>query len=177
MTLPTLSTERLLLRERSLGDIPAYLQMDADPQVMRYVGDGRVPDPAVNGERMKQRIAAGSEDGLGVWSVFERNRPAQFLGCVMLSPVARLERIELAYRYRRQAWGQGIAAEAGASCLDYGLGTLKLSEIVALAYRENLRSQRVIAKLGFAPSGNFLADGVDLLLYRLEGKTHLARSG
>lgn len=175
MTLPTLTTERLLLRERSLGDIPAYLQMDADPQVMRYVGDGRVPDPAVHGERMKQRIAAGSEDGLGVWSVFERDRPAQFLGGVMLSPVARLERIELAYRYRRQAWGQGIAAEAGAACLDYGFDTLKLNEIVALAYPENLRSQRVIIKLGFARSGNLFADGIDLLLYRLERGAYLAR--
>jgi len=177
MTLPTLTTERLLLRERSLGDVPAYLAMDADPQVMRYVGDGRVPDPAVHAERMKQRIAAGSEDGLGVWSVFERDRPAEFLGCVMLSPVARLERIELAYRYCRKAWGRGIAAEAGAPCLDYGFRTLKLSEIVALAYRENLRSQRVISKLGFAHSGNFLADGIDLLLYRLERGTHLARRG
>jgi RimJ/RimL family protein N-acetyltransferase len=51
---------------------------------------------------------------------------------------------------------------------------LKLSEIVALAYRENLRSQRVIAKLGFAPAGNFLADNIDLLLYRLERGAHLA---
>jgi len=175
MSLPTLITERLLLRERSLGDVPAYLEMDGDPQVMRYVGDGRVPDPAVHAERMKQRIAAGGEDGLGVWSVFERDRPAEFLGCVMLSPVARLSRIELAYRYRQPAWGRGIAAEAGAVCLDYGFDTLKLNEIVALAYPENLRSQRVIAKLGFMPSGGLLADGIDLLLYRLERRSHLAR--
>lgn len=174
MTLPTLTTERLLLRERSLGDVSAYLQMDADPQVMRYVGDGRVPDPAVHAERMRQRIAAGGADGLGVWSVFERDRPAEFLGCVMLSPVARLERIELAYRYRRQVWGQGIAAEAGAACLGYGFDTLGLNEIVALAYPENLRSQRVIAKLGFNRSGSLFADGVDLLLYRLERGSHLA---
>jgi RimJ/RimL family protein N-acetyltransferase len=177
MTLPTLTTSRLLLRERSLGDIPAYLQMDADPRVMRYVGDGRVPDPAAYAERMKQRIAAGNSDGLGVWSVFERDGAGDFLGCVLLSPVTGLQRIELAYRYCQKAWGRGIAAEAGVPCLAYGFNTLKLGEIVALAYRENLRSQRVIAKLGFAPAGNFLADGIDLLLYRLQREAHLAPCG
>jgi RimJ/RimL family protein N-acetyltransferase len=175
MTLPTLTTARLLLRERSLDDIPAYLAMDADPQVMRYVGDGSVPDLAEHAERIKQRIAAGSDDGIGIWSVFERDGAGEFLGCTMLSPVVRLDCIELAYRYRQPAWGRGIAAEAGAACLGYGFDTLGLKEIIALAYRENLRSQRVIAKLGFASAGNFLADGVDLLLYRLERGAHQAK--
>jgi len=175
MTLPTLTTERLVLRERSIDDVPAYLQMDSDPLVMRYVGDGTVPDPAEHAERMKQRIAAGSDDGIGVWSVFEREGAGDFLGCAMLSPVTGLQRVELAYRYCQKAWGRGIAVEAGAPCLDYGFGTLRLSEIVALAHRENLRSQRVITKLGFAPAGNFLADGIDLLLYRLERGAHQAQ--
>ena len=76
MTLPTLTTERLLLRQRSLDDIPGYLEMDADAEVMRYIGDGTVPDLATHAERIKQRIIAGNADGLWVWSVFPRDRPA-----------------------------------------------------------------------------------------------------
>jgi RimJ/RimL family protein N-acetyltransferase len=85
MTLPTLTTERLLLRQRSLDDIPGYLEMDADAEVMRYIGDGTVPDLATHAERIKQRIITGNADGLWVWSVFERDRPADLLGCMFLS--------------------------------------------------------------------------------------------
>jgi RimJ/RimL family protein N-acetyltransferase len=166
MALPTLTTDRLLLRERRLEDIPAYLEMDGDAEVMRYVGDGAVPNPVAHAVRMRQRIAAGSGNGVWVWSVFERERPTEFLGCTLLSPEPKLNLIELAYRFRRNAWGRGFATEAGRACLDYGFGALGLQEIAALAYPENRRSQRVLEKLGFMPMGRHEAFGKALLLYR-----------
>jgi RimJ/RimL family protein N-acetyltransferase len=167
MRLPTLTTDRLLLRERCLADIPAYLEMDADPQVMRYVGEGSVPDPIAHAVRMKQRIDAGSGNGIWVWSVFERDRPAEFLGCMFLSQEPKLNRIELAYRFRRGAWGRGVATEAGRACLAYGFQTLGLREIVALAYPENAASRRVLSKLGFKVAGQHFAYGTDLVLFTL----------
>ncbi len=38
MMLPTIETERLLLRSRNMGDYAECLAMDGDPEVMRYVG-------------------------------------------------------------------------------------------------------------------------------------------
>jgi ribosomal-protein-alanine N-acetyltransferase len=171
MTLPTLTTERLLLRQRSLDDIPGYLEMDADAEVMRYIGDGTVPDLATHAERIKQRIITGNADGLWVWSVFERDRPADLLGCMFLSLEEELEKIELAYRFRRSAWGRGIATEASVVCLRYGFETLRLSEIIALAYPENAPSQRVLSKLGFEAAGRHYAYGKSLLLFRLAADT------
>jgi len=171
----TLTTERLLLRERRVEDIPAYLEMDGDAEVMRYVGDGAVPDPVAHAVRMSQRIAAGNGNGIWVWSVFARDRPEEFLGCMLLSPVSALNRIELAYRFKRSAWGRGIATEAGRACLDFGFGSCGLLEIVALAYPENLPSQRVLAKLGFTPTGNHEAYGRTLMLLRLTAEQHRVR--
>src|SRR5262245_46230860 len=180
MALPTLTTERLLLRERSLDDVPAYLRMDSDPQVMRYVGDGSVPDPVAHAVRMRQRIAEGNGNGVCVWSVFERNRPGEFVGCALLSPEPGLRQIELAYRFRRSVWGRGFATEAGRACLAYGFRQLGLSEIVALAYPENAASRRVLAKLGFKAVGEHAAYGatlVQLTLAAADFQTRLFSDG
>jgi RimJ/RimL family protein N-acetyltransferase len=167
MALATLTTERLLLRERSINDIPAYLAMDRDPDVMRYVGDGSVPEPAAHAVRIRQRIAEGSGNGVYVWSVFERGPPGGFLGCALLSPEPGLHKIELAYRFNRNAWGRGFATEAGRACLAYGFRELGLSEILALAYPENMASQRVLTKLGFKQIGEHAAYGTTLVLFTL----------
>lgn len=167
MTLPTLTTQRLLLRPRSLDDIPGYMEMDADAEVMRYIGDGTVPDLATHAERIRQRILAGNSEGLWVWSVFERDRPADLLGCMFLSLEEELEKIELAYRFRRSAWGRGIATEASVVCLQYGFENLGLREIIGLTYPENTPSQRVLGKLGFEAAGRHFAYGKSLLLFRL----------
>jgi RimJ/RimL family protein N-acetyltransferase len=171
-----LTTPRLQLRERRVEDIPAYLEMDRDAEVMRYVGDGTVPDPVAHAVRLSQRIAVGNGNGLWVWSVFERDRPTEFLGCSLLSPEPMLNRIELAYRFKRSAWGRGIATEAGRACLDFAFGECGLLEIVALAYPENVPSQRVLAKLGFKQTGYHEAYGQNLLLLRLTVEEHRLRS-
>jgi RimJ/RimL family protein N-acetyltransferase len=167
MTLPTLTTERLLLRERRVEDIPAYLDMDGDPLVMRYVGDGSVPDPVAHAVRIRQRIAEGSGNGVYVWSVFDCKPPGGFLGCALLSPEPLLHKIELAYRFNRNAWGRGFATEAGHACLAFGFHQLGLSEIIALAYPENTASQRVLTKLGFKAVGEHAAYGTTLVLFTL----------
>jgi RimJ/RimL family protein N-acetyltransferase len=143
------------------------MEMDADAEVMRYIGDGTLPDLATHAERIRQRILAGSAEGLWVWSVFERDRPADLLGCMFLSLEEELEKIELAYRFRRSAWGRGIATEASVVCLQYGFETLGLREIIGLTYPENTPSQRVLGKLGFEAAGRHFAYGKSLLLFRL----------
>jgi RimJ/RimL family protein N-acetyltransferase len=176
MSMAPLTTPRLLLRKRRREDIQAYLEMDGDPEVMRYVGDGTVPDPVAHAVRLSQRIAAGNGNGLWVWSVFERDRPSEFLGCALLSPEPMLNRIELAYRFKRSSWGRGIATEAGRACLDFGFGECGLLEIVALAYPENVPSQRVLKKLGFKQTGYHKAYGQNMQLLRLTVEEHRLRS-
>jgi RimJ/RimL family protein N-acetyltransferase len=167
MQLPELTTQRLWLRPWQEADLPALLAMDSDAGVRRYVSDGKVPDRAAHEKRLRERIRTNGDEGLGFWSVFHRARPDDFLGTVGLVRLSIYPGIELDYRYRTGAWGQGFATEAAASCLDYAFRTLGLREIVALVYPENASSQRVIAKLGFVPAGRLRAGDADLLLYKL----------
>src|SRR5262245_15745486 len=174
MPLPELRTERLLLRQRSLGDVAAIVRMNSDPEVMRFIGDGRMPTPAELEKRTRERVDTDFGVGLGYWSVFLRDRPDDYLGYVVLSPVPESADIALSYGIRRDAWGKGFATEASRAGLDFGFRVHGLAEIVALTYPDNLRSQRVIARLGFAPAGVCNAYGRDLLLFRLTRESYLA---
>ncbi len=176
MTLPPLTTERLLLRQRSLEDVPAILRMDGDPEVRRYVGDGRLPDSVEQEKRVRERVGTDFGIGFGYWSVFPRERPDDYLGYVVFSPVPDSTDIELSYGFRRDVWGKGYATEAARAGLDYALREHGLPEVVALVYPANLASQRVIAKLGFAAAGIRHSYGNDLLFYRLARAAYLARA-
>jgi RimJ/RimL family protein N-acetyltransferase len=175
MPLPPLTTDRLLLRQRRQEDVPAILEMAADPEIMRFIGDGQVPDPVEHETRVRARVDTDFGVGLGYWSVFLRDRPGDYLGSVVLSPVPDSTDIELSYGLRRDAWGQGFATEAARAGLDYGFRERALPEIVALVYPDNRRSQRVIAKLGFAAAGSRHAYGSHLLFYRLDRASHLSQ--
>ena len=89
---------------------------------------------------------------------------------MFLSLEEELEKIELAYRFRRSAWGRGIATEASVVCLQFGFETLRLSEIIALAYPENAPSQRVLSKLGFEAAGRRLRLWQELAVVPASGR-------
>jgi RimJ/RimL family protein N-acetyltransferase len=173
MTLPLLTTERLLLRPRRPEDVPAIVRMNTDPEVVRFVGDGRVPNPVELERRTRERVSTDFGLGLGYWSVFLRERPDDYLGYVVLSPVPESTDIELSYGIQRNAWGRGFATEASRAGLEFGFRVRGLPEIVALTYPDNLRSQRVVAKLGFTSAGMRHAYGQDLLFYRLNRGAYL----
>ncbi len=175
MPLPPLTTDRLLLRQRRPDDVPAILAMNSDPEVLRFVGDGRMPDPVEQERRVRERVNTDFGMVLGYWSVFPRERPDDYLCCVVLSPVPDSTDIELSYGIRRDAWGQGLATEASRAGLEFGFKVRELPEIVALTYPDNLRSQRVIAKLGFTSAGIRHAYGQDLLFFRLGRESYLRR--
>ena len=167
MALPLLTTERLLLRQRHEDDLPAILRMDLDPEVMRFL-DGPRTDTAAHAEEVRTRIHKDFGPGLGYWSVFPRGRSGDFLGYISLHTLPDYTEVELGYRFRRAAWGQGFATEAAAACLDHAFRTLGLAEVVAVVDPENLGSLRVIAKLGFRAAGRRHAYRKELLFYRLE---------
>jgi RimJ/RimL family protein N-acetyltransferase len=173
MPLPPLTTDRLLLRQRNLDDVPAILAMNTDPEVMRFVGDGRMPDPVELEKRTRERVGTDFGVGLGYWSVFPNERPDDYLGYVVLSPVPESVDIEISYGIRRDAWGHGFATEAARAGLDFAFRAHALPEVVALVYPANMASQRVIAKLGFQPAGSRNAYGTDLLFHRLAREVYL----
>jgi RimJ/RimL family protein N-acetyltransferase len=172
-----LHTERLRLRRWLPGDRQPFAQMNCDPQVMEFL-----PGPLSRQEsdaRADRIEAHFREHGFGLWAV-EISGVTPFAGFVGLS-VSRFEApftpcIEVGWRLGAAYWHRGYATEGARAALDFGFRWLQADEIVSFTVPQNLRSRRVMEKLGMTHSATedfdhpLLAEGHPLrrhVLYRL----------
>jgi RimJ/RimL family protein N-acetyltransferase len=129
--LPQFETPRLLLQPRVLADTEACLAMDREPEMVRFIAEisELLRDPAAHRAFVEARTRGPYAPGLGYWTLRRREEPGGFLGWVLLIPInGEGPEVEIGWRLRRVAWGQGYAAEAAAALLSHGLGTLDLPE-------------------------------------------------
>jgi len=178
VTVPILSSERLILRPWRDSDLAPFAALNADPQVMEHF-------PATlsvaETEAMVGRIrAAMAAHGFGWWAA-ELPGEAPFIGFIGLWRSAFEAHftpcVEVGWRLARPFWGRGLATEGARACLCFGYEELRLAEIVALATTANSRSQAVMRRLGMSrdPADDFdhpkLPPGHRLqrhVLYRLQ---------
>ncbi|HEV2973344.1 MAG TPA: GNAT family N-acetyltransferase [Pirellulales bacterium] len=172
-----LETARLRLRRWRPADAAPFAALNADPRVMEHF-------PAILSREESDAVVARIEDhfarhGFGLWAV-EVTDVAPFAGFIGLS-VPRFEArftpsIEIGWRLAADFWGRGLAVEGAQAALRVGFDMLGLDEIVSFTVPENLRSRRVMEKLGMThdPADDFdhplLAAGHRLrrhVLYRI----------
>ena len=146
-----LETERLRLRRFTPDDADLLVDLDSDPEVMRYLTGGRPTSrDRIESSTLPQIVETYARDpGLGVFATFTRDA-GEFVGWFMLvrnedSPAGEAE---LGYRLRQAAWGNGYATEGGVALLRHGFVTLGLRRIVADTMAVNSRSRHVLDKLG-----------------------------
>lgn len=180
---PILTTDRLLLRLPTLEDLGEYAPIFADPEVMRYIGDGSLRTP----DRVARSIERGrelfEERGLAIFLATDRQSGA-ILGDCFVVPVlrsgvdptdlnARGPEIELGYRLKKDAWGKGYATEAARAVRAWALGPdgPRLKEVIGITYPENLASQKVLLNAGFERRG--LTDAY----YDMTSELFVARAG
>jgi RimJ/RimL family protein N-acetyltransferase len=153
---PTFKTHRLVLRPRTLADTEACLAMDRDAEVTRFVS-GPWFDPAAHRAFIETRTLGPYPSGLGYWTICSGDDQASFVGWTLLIPKDMVgPEIEIGWRLRREAWGQGLATEAARPVLRHAFATLKLSEVVAEIDPANAASLKVAEKIGLRLRGTVL---------------------
>ncbi len=153
MASATLHTERLVLRRWRAEDRAPFAAINADAEVMRWIGSGRVLGRGLSDELVDRFEREWDQRGHGLWAVGWRNDPAgALLGfCGLTAPMFLpdvLPAAEVGWRLARPAWGMGVATEAARAALAFGFERAALAEIVAVVAPENARSLRVAEKLG-----------------------------
>jgi RimJ/RimL family protein N-acetyltransferase len=146
---PEFRTPRLLLRRWRPEDLEPFAALNADPQVMEHFPAPYTPEES---QRMAARIEQHfQERGFGLWAV-EIVGVAPFAGFIGLT-VPRVEThftpcVEIGWRLPAEHWGRGIATEGAKAALTFAFEELDLGEIVSYTAVENVRSQRVMQKIG-----------------------------
>jgi RimJ/RimL family protein N-acetyltransferase len=179
--IPTLRTERLVLRPWRRSDRESFAALNADPVVMEHF-QGTMS--AAQTDDFVDRIeACWAERGWGLWAV-EVDGVAPFVGYVGLWPAEDVNGsiCEVGWRLAHEHWGHGYAPEAAREVLRFGFEEVGLDEIVSFTSVGNRNSQRVMEKIGLRrdPAGDFDHPRVDAerhphlvrhVLYRLDARS------
>ena len=148
-----LTTPRLLLRQWRDDDLDALAAIYADPEVMRYIGDGSVRDREQTAAGLAAMRREWAERGYGMFAVEVRDT-GQLAGWVGLTVPAFLPEVlptvEIGWRLGRQFWGAGIATEAARAVLRFGFVDCGLDRIVSIRHVEAKTPPpgRVMEKIG-----------------------------
>ncbi len=155
----TIETARLALRPWRDADVEPWVSMGEDPRVMEFFAS---PPTREQSLRSAARLRAGLErDGYGWW-VAEHKEDRAFAGVIVLIDVPFeahfTPAMEIGWRLMPAYWGRGLATEGARAALSFAFGTLGRSEVVAMTARINVRSQRVMQRLGmtYDPADDFL---------------------
>jgi RimJ/RimL family protein N-acetyltransferase len=153
-----LGTDRLLLRRWRASDRALFARMNRDPQVMQHF-------PAllsrIESDRMIEAIEAHFEKhGFGLWAA-ELRRNEQFIGFIGLSvpnfDAPFMPSVEIGWRLASPFWDRGLATEGASAVVCHAFDFLKMPELISFTVPANLRSRRVMEKLGMThdPADDF----------------------
>ena len=141
-------TSRLVLRRWQPEDLDPFVDLNADPEVMRHFPS--TYDRAATASMITSWEAKIDHQGFGLWAV-ERAGDGVLLGMAGLNPVPpgiiTGEGLEVGWRLARHAWGHGYATEAGRAAIDVArrIGARSIWSFTSVG---NQRSQAVMRRLG-----------------------------
>lgn len=145
-----LETERMVLRALSEADEDDLFELDSDPEVMRYLTGGKAtPRDDVRAALAKHIAGHEHFPGRGRWAAIEKSTGA-FLGWMALEQPADTgpEQVELGYRLRRSAWGNGLATEGCRALIHKAFTDLGVQRVSAQTMAVNRASRRVMERAG-----------------------------
>lgn len=146
-----LRTERLLLRQWRDNDLDALAPMYADPEVMRYIRDGAVRDREQTAAHLARMRQHWDEHGFGLFAA-ELVETGELTGWVGLAVPYFLPEVlpavEIGWRLGRSFWGAGLATEGAQAALRFGLVDQGMERLVSIRQIDNVRSARVMEKIG-----------------------------
>jgi RimJ/RimL family protein N-acetyltransferase len=172
-----MQTDRLTLRRWSDADREPFAKINSDPVVMEFYP---APLSVAESNAMVDRIQAHFvQHGFGPWAA-ELREPGEFIGYVGLAVprfvAAFTPCVEIGWRLAAEHWSKGLATEGARAVVRHAFEVLSLPEIVSFTVPANVRSRRVMDKLGMThdPREDFdhplLVEGHPLrrhVLYRL----------
>lgn len=169
-----LETERLILRGRRVDDFPAYADMWAHPDVVRYTA-GKPLSREEAWIKFARMAGLWALTGYGFWAV-EEKASGKFIGEAGPAEFRRdIEpsldgKPEFGWGFIPSVYGQGYATEAVSAALDWALKTRTEETYCCIIDRENAASIRVAAKCGFRKTTETVYKGAPVHIFERAGR-------
>jgi RimJ/RimL family protein N-acetyltransferase len=147
-----LTTERLAVRRFIEADFDWLAGLYGDADVTRHLGGVKSRSDAR--AFFDARILGYYEEhpGFGMWMTIQLS-DGQPIGFHLLNHIRGESIVQVGFTIAKPAWGMGYATEMAEALLRYGFVDLQLPRIAGMANRDNLASQRVLAKIGLERLG------------------------
>jgi ribosomal-protein-alanine N-acetyltransferase len=168
-----IETERLLLRKPRLEDAADLAVAYADPEVVRYMGDGSTATLAEVEKGIEQWLERWQSWGLSLFSL-ERREDGRIVGRAgfLLWDPETWEipgnETEIGWLLAREHWGWGYATEAALALRDWAFEERGLNRLISLINHGNLRSIRVAERIGERYERDVEIRGTSGRLYSVE---------
>ncbi|WP_456619921.1 MULTISPECIES: GNAT family N-acetyltransferase [unclassified Bradyrhizobium] len=157
-------TNRLTAEKLRDDDLADLVALHLDAEVSRYLGGVRSAETtkiylAVN-------MAHWDQHGFGLWAL--RTTDGQFAGRAGIRHILvdGIDEIEIAYTFKREFWGKGLASEIATALTDIGLSQLKLPSLIGLVFVGHGASRRVLEKSNYVLEKSTTHHGEDVVIYR-----------
>jgi len=160
--LPTLATDRLMLRAPRVTDFDAYAQIACSPRGAHLGGPMTREDAWAD---FSQMTSTWLLHGHGLWTI---GHAGTIAGFVVLGFEPGDQEPELGFMLTETAEGHGIAFEAASAALTHAFDTLGWPTLVSYIAPENARSIALARRLGACPDGEITEGGQTTLIYRYE---------
>jgi RimJ/RimL family protein N-acetyltransferase len=142
-------TERLELRRWREADRLPFQRLNADPRVMEFMPG--LLDPGASDELIDRIERHFARHGFGLWAA-ELREDCSFAGFIGLSVpgfvAGFMPAVEIGWRLRADCWGRGLATEGARAVVALAFTAAGLASLVSFTVPGNLRSRRVMEKIG-----------------------------
>ena len=145
-----LETRRLVLRRLGADDAAFMLELLNDPSFIETIGDRGVrTEPDARRYVLDGPMASYERHGYGLCLV-ELKSTGEAVGICGLVKRDYLDDPDIGFAFLPRHWRQGYAVESAAAVKAYGMGELGLARLLAITTLGNLRSMRVLERIGLS---------------------------
>ena len=167
-TVDRIETARMVCDRLRPEHLPEVSVLMRDPRVARTLWPrDELPTARDVADSLHAKIDHWERHGFGLWLLTDRETGEMLgRGGLQHTFIGGLNEIESGWAIVPERWGQGLATELAAACVEVGFGELDLLRIVAFTLPHNVASRRVMEKSGFKFDRELIHAGLPHVLYR-----------
>lgn len=162
-----LETDRLVMRMFTLDDFEAFERLCTDPEVMRYLADGKPLSKFEAWKSMAFLVGHWQLLGYGQFALEEKSSGRLIGRSGFLNP-SGWPAFELGWTLERASWGKGYASEAARRALRYAFEDLDRDNVISLIHPDNKPSIKVAERIGEKLEGKTELFNKEVLIYGID---------